>query len=66
MRSKKAKWEPIKIRAKTYAIKPEKYEAQVRELSRLLYDFYSKRKPNAEIKFEDLETGLSRPRRRAA
>jgi hypothetical protein len=66
MRSRKAKWEPIKIRAKTYAIPTEKYEAQIKHLSRLLYGFYSKRKPDTEIKFEDLETQLSRPRRRAA
>ncbi len=66
MRKRQSKWQPKIIRANSMKIQTEKYRHQVRELSRLLYDFYSKRKPGSEIKFEDLETELSHPKRRAA
>jgi len=66
MRKCQAKWQPKQIRANSMKIQNEKYRHQVRELSRVLYDFYARRKPAAEIQFEDLETRMIRPKRRAA
>lgn len=66
MRKCQAKWQPKQIRANSMKIQNEKYRHQVRELSRVLYDFYTKRSQPEEIQFDDLETRIDRPRRRAA
>lgn len=68
MRKCQAKWQPKQIRANSMKITNEKYQSQIRELSRVLYDFYSKRNVPAEITFESLEDRILKPRkeRRAA
>jgi hypothetical protein len=47
-------------------IQTEKYRHQVRELSRVLYDFYAKRSQPEEIRFQSLETKIVTHKGRAA
>jgi hypothetical protein len=44
-------------------IQNEKYQSQIRELSRVLYDFYSRRGVPQEITFESLEDRIMKPRK---
>jgi hypothetical protein len=55
MRKRQTKWQPKQIRANSMQIPNVKYRSQIRELSRVLYDFYSKREVPEEIMFESLE-----------
>ena len=68
MRKAKQKWQPKQIRENSMKITNEKYQSQIRELSRVLYDFYSKRRVPEEITFESLEDRIlkSTRERRAA
>jgi hypothetical protein len=66
MKKRNQKWNPTLIRATQCLISQERYNAQIKDLGRLLYDFYAKKKPTEAIQFETLQPKPVRPKRKAA
>lgn len=66
MKKRNQKWNPTLIRATQCLIPSARYNAQIKDLGRLLYDFYAKKTPTEEIKFEALQPKTVRSKRKAA
>ena len=66
MKKRNQKWNPKLICANRCLIPNDRYNAQIKSLSRLLYDFYAKKKPTEEIHFQGLELKTVHTKRKAA